>query len=311
MGDPEPSAVQERTELQSRPPDVLPAPSGAPPARLTFSSSDTISQFVTALAKAQLAFGQIDRALTAHVESKRTGAKYTYDYADLATVLAAVRRALNENDIAILQPPCVGQRSVTVTTLLAHGSGEWIRNDLTVGIDGTDPQAIGSAITYARRYGLMSLLGVAPEDDDDGAAAQPKTNGGRVVPMPERASASAPPAAVLPPSPGAPLREAPSIPNGGASGSRETAPVHAHAGAARALPTILKLEKRTATTGNPYWLVELTDGRKGMTFNRNIGDVLHDFEQRHVPIVDFVTHVRSDRTGRNWNEIDELVGGAR
>jgi hypothetical protein len=63
-----------------------------------------------------------------------------------------------------------------VTTLIAHTSGEWIETRLALGVESTDPQAIGSALTYARRYGLCALVGVAPgEPDDDGAAAMPAT----------------------------------------------------------------------------------------------------------------------------------------
>jgi hypothetical protein len=68
----------------------------------------------------------------------------------------------------------VTRGAVVVTTLLAHASGEWIETRLAMGLESTDPQAIGSALTYARRYGLCALVGVAPGDvDDDAAAAMP------------------------------------------------------------------------------------------------------------------------------------------
>ncbi len=87
-----------------------------------------------ALALAQLEFGRIERNRTARVTSKKEGvAPYTYDWADLETVLAAVRPALAKHDIAILQFPTAWQGAVTVLTVLAHGaSGQWIKNALTV-----------------------------------------------------------------------------------------------------------------------------------------------------------------------------------
>lgn len=204
---PIPSAAEDLREaapLVARTPEVLPpAPAAATSAqRMTFTSSPTIGLLIEALALAQLEFTTIEREHTAKVSSKRTGVEYSYDYADLAAVLTAVRSACARQGIAILQPPLVGQRSVTVTTLIAHKSGEFIRNELMLPLDDPNPQAVGSAITYARRYSLQALLGVAPEaPDDDAAAAMPKRpngNGQRpTVPMPERASAAVPPGFVL------------------------------------------------------------------------------------------------------------------
>jgi len=130
-------------------------------------ASPTIAALATALAKAQAAFTSIARARTADVQSK-TGASYSYRYAELCTVLDAVRGALAANGLAIVQRP----RHRELETLIVHESGEWLSSltPILVG-DSVGPQTYGSALTYARRYGLMALLGLASEDDD-GAAAQ-------------------------------------------------------------------------------------------------------------------------------------------
>lgn len=87
-------------------------------------------------------------------------------YADLASIWEACRDALAESGLAVFQPARTEGAKVTVTTLLAHADGEWLSEDLTVTAKEESPQAIGSAITYARRYGLAAMVGVAPEDDD-------------------------------------------------------------------------------------------------------------------------------------------------
>lgn len=87
-------------------------------------------------------------------------------YADLAAVYAACRQALVKHQLTVMQPAtCQGQR-VAVTTLLVHVSGEFIESTLHMKAAQDTPQAIGSVITYARRYALSSLVGVAADDDD-------------------------------------------------------------------------------------------------------------------------------------------------
>lgn len=129
--------------------------------------SDGIAQLAEALAKAQ---GQIDDA------SK--GSKnpfFNSKYADLAAVRAVIREPLAVNDIAVIQLPRSLSGEVEVETMLTHKSGEFISETLRLPVGKWDAHGIGSAITYARRYGLMSLLGIAT-DDDDGNAAVEKTS---------------------------------------------------------------------------------------------------------------------------------------
>lgn len=141
--------------------------------------SPEIDQIVAALAKASLAFGEIYRSRTAEVKSRREGAKgYEYNYEDFGDLIDAVRDPLAQNGLVLLQFPSVGYREqrvavVTVVTMLCHTSGQWFRNRLTVLADSADPQGIGSATSYARRYGEKALLNLAPtaQEDDDGARA--------------------------------------------------------------------------------------------------------------------------------------------
>lgn len=126
--------------------------------------SDSIAQLAEALAKAQ---GQIDDA------SK--GSKnpfFNSKYADLAAVRAVIREPLAVNDIAVIQFPRSLNGEVEVETMLTHKSGEYMSETLRLPVGKWDAHGIGSAITYARRYGLMSLLGIATDDDDGNAAVE-------------------------------------------------------------------------------------------------------------------------------------------
>src|SRR5690606_11085019 len=89
------------------------------------------------------------------------------------------RAPLSKHGTAVLQPPCAQGPTVTVTTWLAHKSGEWIQSDLTMTAAQNTPQGIGSCITYARRYALQSMVGIAPEDDDGNAASHGSNGGGQ------------------------------------------------------------------------------------------------------------------------------------
>jgi hypothetical protein len=92
-------------------------------------------------------------------------------YADLASVWEAIRKPLSSNGLALVQFPRSNDAGVEVETLLIHSSGEWVAETLHLPVSKHDAQGVGSAITYARRYGLQSVAGVAPDDDDGNAAA--------------------------------------------------------------------------------------------------------------------------------------------
>jgi len=127
-------------------------------------------QVSAALAEAQ---GQMGRVVA---DKQAGGGKRVYTYADLAAVLGAAKEALHKAGVSIIQAPTVTERGrVAVTTTLLHSSGQYIANTLSAPAGG-DVQAIGSAITYVRRYAATALLGLAPEDDD-GQASVSQTRG--------------------------------------------------------------------------------------------------------------------------------------
>src|SRR4051812_7968939 len=125
--------------------------------------SNELKEFTAAFLKAQAAMRPAAKdSVNPHFKSK---------YADLASVIDAVRGPLHECGIVFLQPVRYGERGVEVETVLIHTSGEWVSDTLTVPIPRNDPQSVGSAISYGKRYGLQSLCGVPSEDDDGNAAA--------------------------------------------------------------------------------------------------------------------------------------------
>lgn len=95
-------------------------------------------------------------------------------YADLAEVVEAVVPALNENGIGVIQNAVNDGDWVSITTTLLHESGASVSSTLRLRPSKTDPQGIGSAITYGRRYSLLAMTGAAPEDDDGNAASGPR-----------------------------------------------------------------------------------------------------------------------------------------
>jgi len=96
-------------------------------------------------------------------------------YADLESVWDACRNLLAENGLCVMQFP--GEfidGCMSLTTILAHSSGEWIKQTMEVPVTKPDAQAVGSAITYMRRYALAAVVGVVQADDDGNAASSPK-----------------------------------------------------------------------------------------------------------------------------------------
>lgn len=140
--------------------------------------SSNVTELATALAKAQ---GEMENA------KKSTDNNYFKSkYADLAEVWNVVREPLAKNGLSVIQGnEGVANGYMTVTTLLLHSSGQFIKMTGTFPVGKQDPQGAGSALTYARRYSLAAVLGIAQEgEDDDGNAAcgkqnEPQTNGKR------------------------------------------------------------------------------------------------------------------------------------
>lgn len=135
-------------------------------------TSEQIGELAAALAKAQGEMGGAKKdAANPFFKSK---------YADLASVWEACRAALSKNGLCVVQAPSADGPKVSVETMLAHTSGQWIKDTLTVQAKDDGPQAVGSAITYLRRYAMQGMTGVAPEDDD-GNEAQPAADSPRTV----------------------------------------------------------------------------------------------------------------------------------
>lgn len=98
-------------------------------------------------------------------------------YADLESVWNACRDLLSAHGIAIMQFPgmyCEVDKSVSLTTIIAHKTGEFISQEMSVPVTKADAQGVGSAITYMRRYALAAVVGIVQADDDGNAASNPK-----------------------------------------------------------------------------------------------------------------------------------------
>jgi hypothetical protein len=135
-------------------------------------SSETIGTIAAALAKAQAEITNPEKSLTATIRSPFPREEdRTFRYASLASGLDIVRKSLGKHEIATVQTTAIDRKSglVRLTTILAHASGEWISSDWPVCPVSETAVAhrMGAALTYARRYALFTLVGIAGEDDLD------------------------------------------------------------------------------------------------------------------------------------------------
>jgi ERF superfamily len=135
-------------------------------------SSESVAALASALAKAQAELVNPEKSLTATIRSGRPGeGERSFRYAPLASGLDIVRKTLGQHEIATVQTTAIDQAAgiVNLTTMLAHASGEWIASDWPVCpvAETANPQRMGAALTYARRYALFTLVGIAGEDDLD------------------------------------------------------------------------------------------------------------------------------------------------
>jgi hypothetical protein len=135
-------------------------------------SSSSIAALATALAKAQIELTNPEKSLIGTIEPRRgEGGARQFRYAPLSSGLEIVRKTLGQHEIATVQTTAVDQAVgiINLTTVLAHSSGEWIASDWPVcPIGETErPHRMGAALTYARRYALFTLVGIAGEDDLD------------------------------------------------------------------------------------------------------------------------------------------------
>jgi hypothetical protein len=135
-------------------------------------SSESVAALASALAKAQAELINPEKSLIATIRAGGPGdGERTFRYAPLSSGLDIVRKTLGQHEIATMQTTAIDQATgmVNLTTVLAHGSGEWIASDWPVCpiSDMASPQRMGAALTYARRYALFTLVGIAGEDDLD------------------------------------------------------------------------------------------------------------------------------------------------
>jgi hypothetical protein len=126
------------------------------------NQSDAINELAGALAKAQ---SEIHGAL-----KDSSNPFFKSKYADLASVWGACREQLSKNGLCVIQTTHSYDTLLVLTTMLAHSSGQWIRGTMNVNPVKNDPQGVGSALTYCRRYALSAMVGV-PQVDDDGESA--------------------------------------------------------------------------------------------------------------------------------------------
>src|SRR5947209_5012636 len=138
-------------------------------------SSESIGTIAGALAKAQAELSNPEKSLTATIRSPfpREDDR-TFRYASLASGLDIVRKALGKHEIATVQTTAIDEAGlIRLTTVLAHSSGEWVSSDWPVCpvSETSAPHRMGAALTYARRYALFTLVGIAGEDDLDAPEA--------------------------------------------------------------------------------------------------------------------------------------------
>jgi ERF superfamily len=143
-------------------------------------SSESIANLAAAMAKAQIELVNPQKSLEATIYPEGAGHEgRSFNYASLASGLEIVRKVLGRHEIATVQTTAIDQTAgiVNLTTVLAHASGEWMASDWPVCVvsDTASPHRMGAALTYARRYALFTLVGIAGEDDLDAPDLQTPT----------------------------------------------------------------------------------------------------------------------------------------
>jgi len=131
---------------------------------MDFEQSTKIDALAEALSAAQNEMGSaVKDAANPFFKSK---------YADLGSVVKAIKDPLSNNHLSYTQFPIRNEQSAGVITILMHSSGQWMRSSYTLPLSKFDAQSVGSCITYARRYALQAIAGVPAEDDDGNTATE-------------------------------------------------------------------------------------------------------------------------------------------
>ena len=247
--------------------------------------SESIAALAGALAKAQL---QIEPA-----SKNATNPHFRSHYADLASIWDACRGPLNTNGLSIVQFPCDGDVGRTgLCTMLLHSSGEFISEVVTTRSQKDDPQGLGSALTYLRRYALAAVVGVTATEDDDGNAASTPANARVAAPAPRPYI----PPPVSPPAVNAP---APSKPVSQPVSQPVAKPVQTATSATSAVQAIVefyKVDEGTGKNNKPYKKHRIgwtgVDGKMtyGTTFSASDGECACESMNLNCPCeITFVT----------------------
>jgi hypothetical protein len=138
-------------------------------------NSEQTNEIAAALAKAQ---GQMENA-----KYNKTNPHFRNKYADLAAIIEAVKKPLADNGIAFSQVTDIREETFVLVTTLMHSSGQWIESEYPLPLAADKPQVMGSALTYARRYELATICGIAAEEDND-AEGVAEAVGARKPPKP-------------------------------------------------------------------------------------------------------------------------------
>ena len=248
--------------------------------------SESIAALAGALAKAQL---QIEPA-----SKNATNPHFRSHYADLASIWDACRGPLNTNGLSIVQFPCDGDVGRTgLCTMLLHSSGEWISEVVTTRSQKDDPQGLGSALTYLRRYALAAVVGVTATEDDDGNAASTPANARVAAPAPRP---------YIPPPVSPPAVNAPSVAHKPVSQpvsqpvAKPVQTATAGTSAVQAIVEFYKVDEGVAKNGRAYTKHRIgwtgIDGKLtyGTTFSASDGEVACESMNLNCPCeITFVT----------------------
>ena len=247
--------------------------------------SESIAALAGALAKAQL---QIEPA-----SKNATNPHFRSHYADLASIWDACRGPLNTNGLSIVQFPCDGDVGRTgLCTMLLHSSGEWISEVVTTRSQKDDPQGLGSALTYLRRYALAAVVGVTATEDDDGNAASTPANARVSTPAPRPYI----PPPVSPPFVNAPAASKPVSQPVSQPVAKPVQTATAGTSAVQAIVEFYKVDEGTGKNGRAYTKHRIgwtgSDGKMtyGTTFSASDGECACESMNLNCPCeITFVT----------------------
>ena len=231
-------------------------------------TSEKIDALAAALAKAQSEIKPPTKDKTVEMALK-SGRKVKYSYADLSTVLEAVRGPLTKNGLTLSHATDAENGTFKLSARLMHASGQWIEATYPLPT-GASPQDMGSAITYARRYTACALIGIATEDDEDGEVA---TAAHKAPQKPEKRLVRVP----VPPPPAAPVKSPPNEPLVVPDDAPPSDPADDRQWE---VATILKVAEKSGNTNGKAWkrygvLLALQDGQETWvnTFDKDYGAV--------------------------------------